>query len=70
MKSPIPGLNPIHYDARSAAKVQIVVQPGDTLFVSDDVAAQLQASSAQFKPSPEANPAPKTPAKKTAAKKG
>lgn len=44
-----PGLRRINYDARSAAKVQIVVQPGDVLEVSDDVADQLLRSSPQFK---------------------
>ena len=43
------GLRNMHYDASSAAKVQIVVQPGDTLTVSDDVADQLVAASPQFK---------------------
>lgn len=43
------GLRHIHYDARSAAKVALVVQPGDELHVSDDVAAQLVAASPQFK---------------------
>lgn len=43
------GLRRIFYDARSAAKVELVVQPGDELEVSDDVAEQLLRSSAQFK---------------------
>lgn len=46
---PIPGLRPLHYDARSPAKVQLIVQPGDELVVSDDVADQLQRQSLQFK---------------------
>ena len=46
---PVPGLRPVHYNARSAAKVQLTVQPGDTLIVSDDVADQLVQGSAQFK---------------------
>lgn len=49
LKLPVPGLRPVHYNARSAAKVQLTVQPGDTLIVSDDVAAQLAQGSAQFK---------------------
>jgi hypothetical protein len=49
LNPPIPGLRSIRYDARSAAKVQITVQPGDTMQVSDDVAEQLVAASAQFK---------------------
>lgn len=49
LRPPTPGLRSLHYDARSAAKVELVIQPGDTLVVSDDVAAQLQRSSPQFK---------------------
>lgn len=44
-----PGLRRIDYDARSAAKVQLTIQPGDTLAVSDDVAEQLLRESPQFK---------------------
>lgn len=62
LKLPVPGLRPVYYDARSAAKVQLTVQPGDTLIVSDDVAAQLEQGSAQFKvdklPPEEPNPTP------------
>lgn len=43
------GLRRIFYDARSAAKIALVVQPGDELEVSDDVAAQLLKASPQFK---------------------
>jgi hypothetical protein len=46
---PSAGLRNLHYDAKSAAKVALIVQPGDTLTVSDDVADQLMASSSQFK---------------------
>jgi hypothetical protein len=49
LRTVVPGLRTVNYDARSAAKVSLVVQPGDTLIVSDDVADQLAASSAQFK---------------------
>lgn len=49
LNTPAAGLRRINYDARSAAKVQIVVQPGDTLDVSDAVADQLLRSSPQFK---------------------
>ena len=49
LKPPTPGLRRIHYDAVSVAKVQLSVQPGDELVVSDDVAEQLLAASRQFK---------------------
>lgn len=49
LNPPAAGLRRINYDARSAAKVQITVQPGDTLDVSADVADQLLRSSPQFK---------------------
>jgi hypothetical protein len=52
-----PGLRRISYDARSAAKVALIVQPGDTLAVSDGVADQLLRSSPQFKDTG-ATPAP------------
>jgi hypothetical protein len=42
-------LRPVHYDARSVGKFQVVVNPGDTLVVSDEVAAQLVAQSGQIK---------------------
>lgn len=48
------GLRSIYYDATSAAKLSLIVQPGDRLEVSDDVAAQLLATSAQFKEPTEA----------------
>jgi hypothetical protein len=78
LSTPTPGLRTLSYDARSPAKVTLVVQPGDRLDVSDDVAAQLQQQSAQFKsPAPVAakpDPAPapvakSAPVKKAAAKK-
>jgi len=73
MNPVIPGLRTIRYDARSPGKVDLVVQPGDTLTVSDDVATQLEAQSAQFKlyetPTPDAKTADKPP-RKSAAKKG
>ncbi|MEM9516035.1 MAG: hypothetical protein AAGA42_14380 [Actinomycetota bacterium] len=75
LKEPIPGLRSIHYDARSPAKVSVVVQPGDTLVVSDDVAVQLEKASQQFKPAADAieppveDEQPKKPAKKATARK-
>lgn len=55
----------LHYDSKQVAKVTVNVPPGDTLEVSDDVAAQLQAASTHFKvgdaPAPqpaETEPAP------------
>jgi hypothetical protein len=58
-----PGLRPIHYDARSAGKVTLVIQPGDKLEVSDDVASQLKAASPQFKDAPKAAPKKAAPKK-------
>lgn len=76
LNPPVPGLRPMHYDARSPAKVELVVQPGDTLVVSDEVAEQLERASAQFKPAeqpsadePSASEPPKKPARKRAARK-
>lgn len=63
-----PGLRPIHYDAVSAAKVTIVVQPDDELVVSDDIAGQLLAASVQFKDRPKPPEAAKEPAKKAVKK--
>lgn len=85
LNPPVPGLTApqsalrrISYDATSAAKVSLIVQPGDQLEVSDDVAAQLLAASGQFKDTDAAKPEPadepderpkrKTRAKKSAAK--
>jgi hypothetical protein len=55
-----PGLRPVWYNGVSAAKVFLVVQPGDELLVTDDVAGQLFRASAQFKagPAPAAPPVP------------
>lgn len=71
----VPGLRTVRYDAQSAGKVSLIVQPGDTLIVSDDVAGQLVASSAQFKPEvepepgePEVEPEVERPPRKRAAK--
>lgn len=49
LTAPESGLRSIYYDAVSPAKVALIVQPGDQLEVSDDVAAQLLAASPQFK---------------------
>lgn len=61
----VPGLKPIRLtlDRVSAAKVQLSVRPGDTLEVSDDVAAQLRATDPGFKTddelaAPKGGPAP------------
>jgi len=65
LNPPTPSLRRLYYDAVSPAKVQIVVQPGDALHVSDDVAGQLIAGSAQFKdadaPKPPTPPPPPEP---------
>lgn len=45
-----PGLRALHYDSKQVAKVQIQVQPGDVLHVSDDLADQLQRADTHFKP--------------------
>jgi hypothetical protein len=44
-----PGLRAIRHDAASPSKVSLSIPPGDELFVSDVVAAQLVATSRQFK---------------------
>lgn len=35
------GLRPVHNNSKSVAKVELAVQPGETLHVSDDIASQL-----------------------------
>jgi hypothetical protein len=70
LTSPDPGLKRLYYDARSPAKVHLVIQPGDTLEVSADVAAQLEQASGQFKTAvKKAAPVKKATAKKSAAVK-
>lgn len=80
LKVPEPGLRRLFYDSKSVAKVELRVQPGDALVVSEDVAGQLQAADGHFKDAepPKAAPvvedeAPETAkpaAKKAAARKG
>ena len=48
MNPPIPGLRPLWNKSNSVAKVALVVQPGDTMFVSDNLAAQLAADRQPF----------------------
>ena len=48
MKIPTPGLRPLWNKSNSVAKVSLVVQPGDTIYVSDDLAAQLEADRQPF----------------------
>lgn len=62
LTAPDSGLRSIFYDATSPAKLSLIVQPGDQLDVSDDVAAQLLASSQQFKDGAAPKPAPPEPA--------
>ncbi len=62
LREPIPGLRPITYDARSATKVTVTINPGDELEVPEHIAEQLTKTSPQFK-------AKKAPAKKAPAKK-
>ena len=45
----IPGLRSLRYDSNQVAKVQINVQPGDELRVSEDLAGQLQRADSHFK---------------------
>lgn len=44
MTPPTPGLRPLWNKSNTAVRVEIIVAAGDTLEVSDDVAAQLPAS--------------------------
>lgn len=53
-----PVLRSVRYDAVSAAKVELSVQPGEVLEVSDDIAGQLVAQSAQFKTAADVAPEP------------
>jgi hypothetical protein len=73
---PTPGLRRIHNKSKHVAKVAVIVQPGDELEVSGDVALQLVAQTPAFgdgpapKPAPEVEPVAEVkPAKKAAAKK-
>lgn len=64
---PTAGLRRIRYDARSVAKVELRVQPGDTLEVPAGVAEQLLVASPQFRdvdavPAARDEPAPATDA--------
>jgi hypothetical protein len=55
-----PGLRALVHNSIQPAKVQLAIPPGDTLIVSDEVAAQLQAANTHFV---DANaPAPAAPA--------
>jgi hypothetical protein len=49
LHDPKPGLRALFLDAKSAAKVELRVQPGDELHVSDDVADQLVAADPHFR---------------------
>lgn len=49
MNPPTSGLRPLFYDSKQVAKVELRVQPGDVLHVSEDVAAQLQAADGHFR---------------------
>lgn len=50
LREPVPRLRVIN-KSNHVAKVAVVVQPGDELEVSEDVAAQLDAQSLDFVPS-------------------
>ena len=54
------GLRALHYDSNQVAKVQIQVQPGDVLAVSEDLADQLQRADTHFKPVDDAGIGPRT----------
>jgi hypothetical protein len=45
---PTPGLRALFHNSIQPAKVQLAVPAGDTLIVSDEVAAQLQSASTHF----------------------
>lgn len=45
MKTPTPKLHRFGNHSKQPAKVSVAIAPGDTLDVSDDLAAQLQAAS-------------------------
>lgn len=46
----VPGLRALWHDSSQPTKVQIVVAPGATVVVPEDVAAQLEAASTHFVP--------------------
>lgn len=48
LKPITPGLHRIKHDSAQPTKVEITIPPGDELEVSDDVLAQLEASSGHF----------------------
>lgn len=54
----------VRNDSRSTTKVSLSIPPGDVLEVSENVGAQLQASSTAFKADTPA-PAPVEPEKRT-----
>lgn len=47
---PKPGLHKIHNGTKQAVKTSVVIAPGDTLAVSEDLATQLTGLSTAFKP--------------------
>lgn len=57
LKRPNPGLRRLWHNSNQPAKVQVTIQPGDELEVSDDVAAQLTAASTHFVDGPPPAPA-------------
>jgi len=70
LNPPEAGLHRLRYDSKSVAKVQLAVQPGDELVVSDDVAKQLVAADPHFKPVDEPPAATTAPAKPPAKPRG
>ena len=74
---PTPGLRRIHNKSKHVAKVALIVQPGDELEVSDDVALQIVAATPVFADGPAPRPVEDVevaevsaaPVKKAAAKK-
>lgn len=83
MKTPVPGLRPIHNRSNQPAKVQVVIAPDDTLHVSEDLAGQLERATTALRdpewtptpkvtealPEPAAEEEPAKPVKKAAAKR-
>lgn len=49
MDVPTKGLRPLWFNAKSAAKVQVTINPDDRLLVSDDLADRLLAADSHFR---------------------
>lgn len=70
MNAPTPGLKRLRHNANSPKRVELIVPGGDELEVSEQVAAQLQATDPHFQPVTEpTEPPAKAAAKKTGSRK-